>query len=55
MGCAVPGLLAAALVRVGPESSHGARSRLARVGGLRWFALAVCGAGFVVVGAVWGC
>jgi hypothetical protein len=31
----------------GPESSHRARSRLARVGATRWFV--------VIVGALWDC
>jgi hypothetical protein len=39
----------------GPESREQVGSRLARVGVRRWFALALCGAGLVIVGAIWGC
>jgi hypothetical protein len=39
----------------GPASNQEVRSRLSRVGGLRWFAVGACGAVCVLAGAVWGC
>jgi hypothetical protein len=39
----------------GPESREQVSSRLARVGVLRWFALALCGAGLAIAGSIWGC